>query len=143
MGKAETNLTKHMIEDGYKVYGHERIVIIKYHGNEYSRAGVSDLLVCLDGGFAACEVKAPESYGGSVERALDKGPSTLQKSFINKVLIANGVAAVVATRGQFLETLVELDHRNRDRCAYCQFPDEWEGPCPIHPPSIPIPIYKV
>lgn len=140
MGKAETRLTEQMTKDGYAVYGHERIVIVKYHGNEYSRGGVSDLLICLDGAFGACEVKAPESYGGSVERALDSGPSVRQQAFIRKVLDANGVAWVAATREQFLDGLAEMDRRNRERCIYCNDystdPEVCDS-CPIHSENTP------
>lgn len=142
MGKAETNLTNKMRDDAHALYGRERIVIIKQHGGSMSRGGVSDLLICLDGSFIACEVKAPESYGGSVERALDKGPTTNQKSFIAKVLNANGIAAVVATREQFLEVLAEADRRNRENCSYCGFADAYVDlqACPIHPPLRPMEV---
>jgi hypothetical protein len=136
MGKAETRLTTHMVKDGKAVYG-ERIVIVKYHGNEYSRAGVTDLLGCLDGAFFACEVKAPESYGGSVERALSDGPTTLQKAFIGHVLAANGTAWVAATRQQFLDGLAALDAQNRANCYHCE--DHADGGywCHLHPKTEP------
>lgn len=132
MGKAETQLTTHMIKDAKALYG-ERIVIVKYHGNEYSRAGVSDLIGCLDGAFFACEVKAPESYGNSVERALQDGPTTLQKAFIGHVLTANGYGWVAVTRQQFLDGLAALDASNREWCVLCD--DDAE--CIMHPPNKP------
>src|SRR5690349_14197135 len=115
MGKAETALTTKMTKAAKKIYG-ERIVIVKYHGNEYSRAGVHDLLGCLDGAFWSVEVKAPESYGNSVERALEEGPTVLQRAFLGHVLTAGGVSAVCATVEAFLETLAEVDRSNRDGC---------------------------
>lgn len=137
MGTAETRLTKHMIADGHALYG-ERLVIIKHHGSQYSRAGVSDLLGCLDGAFFACEVKAPESYGGSVERALDQGPSVLQQAFIGHVLTAGGWAWVAATREQFLNGLAALDETSRAFCAMCEYPGDYEaGACTTHPPRKP------
>lgn len=100
----ETRLVKKMRDAGKEKYG-ERLVTVKYHGSAHSEAGVSDLLCVLDGVFIAVEVKAPESYGGSVERAVEKGPSTKQKAFLIRVAKAYGVGAVCATVEQFLETL--------------------------------------
>jgi hypothetical protein len=133
MGKAETRLTDKMRKAGTKQYG-TRLVIVKYHGNEYSRSGVSDLLCCLDGRFIACEVKAPESYGGSIERALDAGPTVLQIAFIGHVMEAGGTAAVVATVEQFLDVLAAADHINRTNCFWCAAVAEYgEGHCTLHP----------
>lgn len=132
MGKAETRLTDHMKADGKKIYG-DRLVIVKYHGNEYSTAGVSDLLCCLDGRFIAVEVKAPESYGNNVDRALDEGPTIKQRAFIGRVMNAGGVAAVCATREQFLETLAAADALNREQCYWCDGP----GYCTNHPENEP------
>lgn len=100
----ETKLVTLMRKDGLFEYG-DRLVIIKYHGSAYTQAGVSDLLCVLDGIFIACEVKAPESYSGSVERALRDGPTLKQRLFVASVLAAGGVAGFAATREQFLETL--------------------------------------
>lgn len=104
MGKAETKLTDKMRKAGKAWYG-DRLVTIKYHGDQYARAGVSDLLACLDGVFVAIEVKAPESYGGSVERALREGPTVLQRAFVQHVLDAGGCAGFAATLPQFLDIL--------------------------------------
>ena len=134
MGTAETKLTNKMRADGKHIYG-ERLVIVKYHGSAYTRAGTSDLLCCLDGRFIAVEVKAPESYGGSAEKALEQGPTVLQQAFIGHVMAAGGVAAVCATREQFLETLAEADRRNREACLYC-YSNEEDGYgqfCTLHP----------
>lgn len=113
MGKSgpETRLVKKMRDAGAAKYG-PRLVTIKYHGSQYGEAGVSDLLCVLDGVFIAVEVKAPESYGGSVERALAEGPSTKQRAFTNRVLAAGGVAGFAATVEQFmrfLETVAQQD----------------------------------
>lgn len=100
----ETRLVKKMREEGKRVYG-SRLVTIKYHGNEYSEAGVSDLLCCVDGTFVAVEVKAPESYGGSVDRALAEGPTRKQRAFIKRVTDTGGIAGVAATVEQFMDLL--------------------------------------
>jgi hypothetical protein len=102
----ETKLVLKMRKAGEAEYG-PRLVVLKYHGDQYARAGVSDLLCCLDGVFVACEVKAPESYGKSVERALAEGPTVLQRSFVAKVLAAGGVAGFAATVEQFMDLLAE------------------------------------
>lgn len=106
MGKPgpETRLVKKMRDAGKKRYG-SRLVSVKYHGSEYSESGVSDLLNCLDGVFVAVEVKAPESYGGSVDRALEEGPTLKQRAFIRRIEAAGGVAGVAATVAQYMEFL--------------------------------------
>lgn len=106
MGKPgpETKLVKKMRDAGKAEWG-DRLVTVKYHGSAYSEAGVSDLLCVIDGTFVACEVKAPESYGNSVERALAEGPTVKQMAFLRKVDAAGGLGAVVATVAQFLEVL--------------------------------------
>lgn len=100
----ETRLVKKMRDAGTAEYG-DRLVTIKYHGSQYGEAGVSDLLCVLDGVFVAVEVKAPESYGGSVDRAMTNGPSVKQQAFGRRVTAAGGVFAVCVTTEQFLETL--------------------------------------
>lgn len=108
MGKPgpETRLVAKMRAAGKAAYG-SRLVQIKYHGSEFGEAGVSDLLDCIDGVFVACEVKAPESYGGSVERALAEGPTPKQRAFIARIRKAGGVAGVAATVEQYLDLLAE------------------------------------
>lgn len=100
----ETKLITKMDKDAKDRYG-KRLVLVNQHGSMYSAAGVVDRLMCLDGVFVAIEVKAPESYGGSVERALTKGPTAKQRLFIEKVLASGGVAGFAATRDQFAAIL--------------------------------------
>lgn len=104
----ETRLVARMRTAAIREYG-DKIVLIKHHGGPHARAGVSDLLACVDGVFVACEVKAPESYGGSVEKALADGPTPLQRKFLEDVIGSGGVAGVAATVEQFMEILL---------CAY-------------------------
>lgn len=106
----ETRLVKKARDAAKKKYG-ERVLVIKQHGNGYSQAGVSDLLACLDGVFVAAEAKAPESYGGSVERAIEKGPSLKQRAFIESVKKTGGVAGVFASVDGFLALLEEAEKR--------------------------------
>lgn len=109
----ETRLVKKMRDAGQAEYG-SRLVTVKYHGSEFSEAGVSDLLCLLDGVFVAVEVKAPESYPvkgkPSVERALSEGPTLKQRAFRQRVERAGGIFAVCATVEGFLETLARADH---------------------------------
>lgn len=100
----ETKLLNKMRDAAADAFG-SSIVQIKYHGGPYSSAGVSDTLHCVDGIFVAIEVKAPESHGGSVERALANGPTVKQRAFVRKVLEAGGVAGFAATVDQYLEIL--------------------------------------
>lgn len=104
----ETALIKTMLAASQPVYG-SRLVVWKNHGTEYSRAGVSDLTGLLDGVFIACEVKAPESYGNNVERALLKGPTVKQRSFITTVCQAGGIGWFAATVDQWMEGLAHAD----------------------------------
>jgi hypothetical protein len=98
-------------------YG-DSLVLIKHHGSEYARAGVSDLIGCLMGVFVAVEVKAPESYGGSVEKALAEGPTVLQRSFVAKVRAADGVGGFAATVEQFMALLAEAEDQAMRAVGY-------------------------
>lgn len=110
--KPETALIKRMRAASDAKYG-TRLSVFKHHGSAYAEAGVSDLIGCLDGTFLACEVKAPESYGNSVERALREGPSLKQKAYAQRVINAGGVAWFAATVEQWMLGLeaVELQAR--------------------------------
>ncbi len=111
MGKPgpETKLIKKMREAAHAIYG-DRLVTVKYHGSQFGEAGVSDLLCCLDGKFGACEVKAPESYGGNVEKALAEGPTLKQRAFVKRVIAADGYGWFAATVEQFLVGLEEMEY---------------------------------
>lgn len=107
----ETRLVRKMKVEGAKVYGH-RLTIIKQHGSEYSRGGVSDLIWCLDGIFGATEAKSPESsthrrktVEASIAHALDKGPTLKQRLFVRNVLQSGGCGGFAATIEQFMEQL--------------------------------------
>lgn len=102
----ETRLVKKMRDAGKAEYG-DRLVTVKYHGSQFGEAGVSDLLCVLDGVFIAAEVKAPESYGGSVQRAVETGATVKQHAFINRVVKAGGVGGVVADIEGFMALLVQ------------------------------------
>lgn len=119
----ETKLVAKMRKAAAEFYG-EHLVQVKYHGDQYAKAGVSDLLCVLDGVFVAVEVKTPESYGKSVERALVKGPSTLQRAFVGHVLEAGGCAGFAATVEQYMEILAHAYQRDTM--------DDFLGKCPGH-----------
>jgi hypothetical protein len=109
----ETKLVRKMREAGAAKYG-SQLVMVKYHGSQFGETGVSDLLCVLNGVFVAVEVKAPESYGGSVEKALEKGPTVKQRLFGKRVEKAGGVFDVCATIDGFLETLFAAERMSWD-----------------------------
>lgn len=100
----EARLIKAMRKAGRAEFGDD-FVCTKYHGGPFSEAGVSDLFGTVRGWFWVCEVKAPESYGNSEARALEKGPTTNQREYLRKVNAAGGVGTVAVNVEQFLETL--------------------------------------
>lgn len=110
----ETRLVKKMRDAGKEEYG-SRLVTIKYHGSAYGEAGVSDLLCVLDGVFVAAEAKAPESYGGSVDRAERTGASLKQRAFGARVEKAGGVFGVVASVENFMALLRTAESRAAQR----------------------------
>lgn len=114
----ETKLIKKMRDAGTKEYG-DRLVQVKYHGSQFGESGVSDLLCTLDGISIANEVKAPESYGNNVERALEKGPTVKQRLFIGRVLAAGGCGGFSATVEQHMEMLAHAEQMALGNDDYC------------------------
>ena len=110
----ETRLARKMDDAAKKKYG-PRLVSINQHGSAFSTAGVSDRLLCLDGVFVAIEIKAPNNYGDSVERAVEKGPTLKQRLFIEKVTVAGGVAGVAASVEQYMALLKLAERRAKKR----------------------------
>lgn len=110
----ETKLVAKMRAAGDAKYG-ERIETIKQHGGAFSQAGVSDLLICLDGVFVATEVKAPDNYGNNVERAIEKGPTVKQVAFIERIKRAGGVGGVVASVEGYMDLLAEAEKKAAKR----------------------------
>jgi len=104
----ETKLIKKMRDAAKAKYG-DRQVLTKYHGSQFGEAGVSDLIGTLDGVALAIEVKAPENYGGSVERALREGPTLKQRLYVKRMLAAGACAGFAATVDQFMEILGHAD----------------------------------
>lgn len=43
--------------------------VVKYHGSQYSKAGVPDLLACIHGRFLAIEVKLPGNKATKIQDA--------------------------------------------------------------------------
>lgn len=73
---------------------------IKYWaGSQFTKAGVPDILACVDGHFVAVEVKAQNGK-----------PSELQLHTINKIREAGGFAIVLYPSGfnQFKQFIVDL-----------------------------------
>lgn len=106
VSKNESELVAKMRKAAVAEYG-SRIMVVKYHGSQFSQAGVSDLLVCLDGLFAAVEVKDPRSHNDNADRARDAA-TPKQLKFIEDVQFAGGSAAVCVTVEEFMEFLEPL-----------------------------------
>lgn len=70
MGAQETSLTK-KIEKWWEQKG---TYVLKFHGNNFSQQGVSDLIMCYKGRFIALEVKVK-----------DNKPTPLQLEHIRRV----------------------------------------------------------
>lgn len=104
----ETKLIKAMLDASRPIYG-QRLLVWKNHGSEYSKAGVSDLTGNLDGVMIACEVKAPETYGNSVEKALEKGPTVKQRAFVARVNETGGIGWFAASIEGWLTGLEYAD----------------------------------
>lgn len=104
----ETRLAQQMDKAAKKKYG-ARLESINQHGSAFSRAGVSDRLLCLDGVFIAIEIKAPENYGNSVARAEEKGPTVKQRRFVERISEAGGVAGVAASVEHYLALLEQAE----------------------------------
>lgn len=113
----EAKLIKKMRDTARAKYG-DRLVDIKYHGDIYAEAGVSDLLHCIDSVFCAIEVKAPESYGNSVERAIEKGPTAKQRIFVDRVNEAGGVGGFAASVEQYMDLLEVAEMRAQSGRIY-------------------------
>lgn len=79
------------IKDFVKEIGGYVIKVIK--ANE---TGVHDLLICIEGKFISCEVKAERFEGNPLKQA-----SSWQKRHLSLVLEAKGIAMVVSTLEQF------------------------------------------
>lgn len=104
----EAKLIAKMRKTALDHYG-ERLVLTKQHGSQFSEAGVSDFLGCLDGNFFACEVKSPVNYGGSIERAVTEGPTVKQILFLERVVAAGGWAMVCASVEGWMRFLSEIE----------------------------------
>lgn len=80
-----------------KYYG-ANVVIFKVHGGPFQTAGVSDLLLCLNGRYVALELKRP-----------GEEPTDLQAKFIADVRRAGGYARVVFTNEDIDTVALLLD----------------------------------
>lgn len=107
----ETALALKMRKEGIARYG-ARFRPVKYVGCLGAETGVSDLLVCMDGLFVACEVKSPESsthkrktLQASIEHALTVGPTAKQRIYVDEILASGGCAGFAATVEQFMAML--------------------------------------
>lgn len=94
----ETALGIQMRAAAKKVYG-SSLVVVKYHGNGFSEAGVSDFLCCLRGMFVAIEIKSPKTKYGRA------GATVKQKAFGARIEKAGGIFAVCDSVPSFLACL--------------------------------------
>lgn len=110
----------------FEKYG-DRLVWIKHHGGPHATAGVSDLLLCLDGVFVAIEMKAPENYSNSVFKAVNEGPTLKQRAFIDKVRAAGGVGGYAASVEGVLYLLAVAEDQARGSVFTGSHPDFVSG----------------
>lgn len=66
---------------------------IKYHGGAFTKAGVPDILACINGKFIGLEIKRPN--GGKV--------SELQKAHISLIVNSGGKAYIVNNYEDYLK----------------------------------------
>lgn len=74
--------------------------LVKFHGTNYSGAGIPDLLVCYRGHFVAIEVKLP---GGDATK--------LQAAVLRQIGRAGGVSTVATSKEEALAALDQVDLR--------------------------------
>lgn len=71
-------------------------IVWKIHGSSFQRAGIPDLVGCIDGRFFGLEVKMPGREGTLTVR---------QDAALRGIRAAGGVAEVVTTPAQALEAV--------------------------------------
>lgn len=81
-----------------------RIWILNHRGGIGQRAGIPDLLCCIDGHFLALEIKSPSGKGRL-------GPR--QKLELEAIRQARGVAAVISSWEELEKALSELEEAKR------------------------------
>lgn len=86
-----------------KRYG-DRLWLVKIHGGLMQRAGIPDLIGCLDGRFIALEVKLPDGHHRLTR---------LQKVTLRQIAAAGGLAGVVRSVSE-AEALVAGPHLPRE-----------------------------
>ena len=91
--KVQSEITKYV-----RSYGWYCIKVMKANEN-----GVSDLLMCVDGYFISCEVKAEKYVSDPWKHA-----SPWQKLQLKRVQDASGQVCVVASLEQFKELFSEM-----------------------------------
>lgn len=83
---------------------------LKVHGGGFQRAGVPDLLVCVDGHLFGLEVKHQKP--GESEEAMLRRVTMLQRRELRDLANAGAVSAVVWSVEQALEIIEErVGHR--------------------------------
>lgn len=92
--------TEKRIENQIKTHLREiGAYVIKHHGNQFSQAGVPDLLVCYMGRFIGVEVKAP-----------DGKPSDLQLYNIEQIKKAGGIAFLADNLQTVIDEFGKVKH---------------------------------
>jgi hypothetical protein len=89
--------------------------LLKVHGGPYQRAGVPDLVMCIDGVFIALEVKH-QKPGETDEAARDR-TTPIQRHEIRRINRAGGWACTVLTPDEALRAIErarERAHGTRD-----------------------------
>ncbi len=83
--KPETRLQMRIQKELCRTYG-RRLWLFKVHGGPFQKAGIPDLVGCVDGLFFALEVKMP-----------GETPKPIQHAMITLIQISGGLAAYVDT----------------------------------------------
>lgn len=94
---------------------HPAAWLLKVHGGPYQRAGVPDLILCIDGLFIGLEVKHQKP--GESELAARERTTPLQRAEIRKINAAGGWACTVLDPDgalQAIERALERAHGARD-----------------------------
>ena len=110
MSGPETRLTNKIVNEIYARW--PGVWLLKVHGGSYQRAGVPDLLVCVDGHLIGLEVKA-QRPGESETHARERA-SVRQLAEISRLRDAGAAAEVVLTVEEAVSVIEKhLQERNK------------------------------
>jgi len=88
---------KRLVDKIVKALRERGVWVYKTHGGAYTRAGVPDLLLCVDGWFVGMEIKLPGCQ-----------PTKRQQYEHDQIQAAGGVAIVITSTDEALATVDRL-----------------------------------